>query len=109
MSATEIISDFMQGNNLDKEYLDKYPLYPDQLVYLNNILAHSSDTLIVKDGKVFYNTDIKQATTLEETLAAYLFVITNVKKAGLTLAIMNEQEVYFINHWEAEKYRRSVK
>lgn len=109
MSATEIISDFMKGNNLDKEYLDKYPLYPDQLVYLNNILAHSPDTLIVKDGKVFYNTDIKQATTLEETLAAYLFVITNVKKAGLTLAIMNEQEVYFINHWEAEKYRRSVK
>ena len=65
--------------------------------------------MTVKDGKVYYNTDIKQATTLEETLAAYVFVVTAVKKAGLTVSKMNEKEVDFINNWEAEKYRRSVK
>ena len=89
--------------------LDQTPLYPDQLVYLNNILLHSPNTLVVKDGEVYYNTDIKQATTLEETLAAYLFVVTAVKNANLTISKMNEKEVYFINNWEAEKYRRSVK
>jgi hypothetical protein len=64
--------------------------------------------MVVKDT-VYYNTDIKQATTLEETLAAYLFVVTTVKNANLTVSTMNEKEVYFINNWEAEKYRRSVK
>ena len=64
---------------------------------------------VVDGGEVYYNTDIKQATTLEETLSAYLFVVTAVKNAGLTISKMNEKEVYFINNWEAEKYRRSVK
>ena len=108
-SDTAIVKMFVAENQLDKALLDKYPLYPDQLVYLNNILAYSPDTLVVNKGKVYYNTDIKQATTLEETLAAYLFVITTVKNANLTLSTMNEKEVSFINNWEAEKYRRSVK
>ena len=108
-SATKIVTEFVEKNTLNKAVLDETPLYPDQLVYLNNILAHSPDTMVVKDGTVYYNTDIKQATTLEETLAAYLFVVTTVKNAKLTVSTMNEKEVYFINNWEAEKYRRSVK
>ena len=109
VSDTPIVKNFVKENVLDKALLDETPLYPDQLVYLNNILAHSPNTLVVKDGNVYYNTDIKQATTLEETLAAYLFVVTAVKNNGLTVSKMNEKEVYFINNWEAEKYRRSVK
>ena len=109
VSETPIVCDFVKANGLTKDFLDEYPLYPDQLVYLNNILQFSPDKLKVEDGKVYYNTDEKQATTLEETLAAYLFVITSVKNAGLTISKMSEKEVYFINHWEAEKYRRSVK
>lgn len=109
VSETKSVNEFVQNNGLTKEFLDKYPLYPDQLVYLNNILTHSPETLTVKGGTVYYKSDIKQATTLEETLAAYLFVLSAVKNAGLTLSTMNEKEVYFINNWEAEKYRRSVK
>ena len=109
VSETSIVTDFVTKNGLTKSFLDEYPLYPDQLVYLNNILAHSPETLIVKDGTVSYNADIKQATTLEETLAAYLFVVSTIKNAGLTINTMNEKEVDFINNWEAEKYRRSVK
>lgn len=109
VSETKIVNEFVKDNVLDKAYLDKYPLYPDQLVYLNNILLNSPNTLVVDGGKVYYNTDIKQATTLEETLSAYLFVMTTVKKNNLTVSTMNEKEVAFINGWEAEKYRRSVK
>ena len=109
VSETKVVNDFVKANVLDKAYLDKYPLYPDQLVYLNNILLNSPDTLVVKDSKVYYNTDIKQATTLEETLAAYLFVMSTIAKNNLTVSTMNEKEVAFINGWEAEKYRRSVK
>lgn len=109
ISETPILAQLIKEISPDKAYLDKYPLYPDQLVYLNNILAHSPDTLVIKDGAAYYHTDIKQATTLEETLAAYLFVIAAIKKNGLTVGTMNEKEVDFINNWEAEKYRRSVK
>ena len=109
VSETPIVRTFVKENGLNKAFLDKYPLYPDQLVYLNNILAHSPDTLVVNGGEVRYNTDIKQATTLEETLAAYLFVMETIIKAGLTVNTMSEKEVDFINNWEAEKYRRSVK
>lgn len=109
ISDTHVVKSFIAENDLNKEFLDTYPLYPDQLVYLNNILANSPDTLVVNKGKVYYNTDEKQATTLDETLAAYLFVITVLKNNKLKVSVMNEKEVGFINGWEAEKYRRSVK
>lgn len=109
VSETPVVKSFVKANGLDKAFLDRYPLYPDQLVYLNNILAHSPNTLVVNNGEVRYNTDLKQATTLEETLAAYLFIIETIRKAGLTVNTMSEKEVDFINNWEAEKYRRSVK
>ena len=109
VSETEIVNGFVAENGLSIGFLDENPLYPDQLVYLNNVLRFSPEKMRIADVKVRYFTDEKQATTLEETLAAYLFVINTVKKAGLTLSKMNEKEVYFINNWEAEKYRRSVK
>ena len=109
VSDTDIVKNFVKENLLTKDLLDETPLYPDQLVYLNNILAHSPNTMVNKYGNVYYNTDIKQATTLEETLSAYIYVVTAVKNNGLTVSKMNEKEVYFINNWEAEKYRRSVK
>ena len=109
VSDTKIVTDFIAKNTLNKAFLDKYPVYPDQLVYLNNILAHSPETMIVNDGTIFYSTDKKQATTLEETLSAYLFVLTTIKNNNLTVSTMSEKEVAFINNWEAEKYRRSVK
>lgn len=107
ISDTKVVCEFVKENGLKKEFLDKYPLYPDQLVYLNNVLAFSPETMYVENGKVIYNADEKKAVTLEETLSAYLYVITAVKNAGFTLSVMNEKEVYFINNWEAEKYRRS--
>ena len=109
VSETSVVGQFVSKNGLDKTFLDANPLYPDQLVYLNNVLNFSPEKMTVKGGKVFYKTDEKQATTLEETLAAYLYVMTVISKAGLTVSKMNEKEVDFINNWEAEKYRRSVK
>lgn len=108
-SNTKTVLDFVSKNGLTKALLDEKPLYPDQLVYLNNILAFSPETLTIKDGTVEYRADLKKATTLEETLFAYLFVNESIKNAGLTVSTMNEKEVDFINNWEAEKYRRSVK
>ena len=109
VSHTDIVAKFIKEYGLTLELLNEYPLYPDQLVYLNNILYSSPNLMAVDNGVLTYKTDIKQATTLEETLAAYAFVIISVKNNNLTLCTMNEKEVAFINGWEAEKYRRSVK
>ncbi len=108
VSETPVIKSFLAKYGLDKAFLDKYPLYPDQLVYLNNILAHAPEKMEVKDGTVTYNTERKEAQTLEETLSAYVFVIGTLKGANLEISTMNEKDVNFINNWEAEKYRRSV-
>ena len=108
-SETDIVKNYVKNNELNLEVLDKAPLYPDQLVYLNNLLRFNAEQMEVKKEAVVYHTDLKKARTLEETLSAYLFVITAVKNNKLTLSTMNEKEVYFINNWEAEKYRRSVK
>lgn len=109
VSNTNIVKSFVKDYGLNLEFLSKYPLYPDQLVYLNNTVYNSPDSLVVKNGKVFYNTDIKQATTLEETLSAYAFVIKTIKEKGLDISLMSDKDVAFINGWEAEKYRKSIK
>lgn len=109
ISHTDIVKKFIKEYGFSLELLNKYPLYPDQLVYLNNCLVNSPELITVEDGLICYHTDIKQATVLEETLSAYAFVVKSVKDNGLTLSLMSEKEVSFINNWEAEKYRRSVK
>jgi len=108
-SETKIVLDYVKANPLSLAVLDEMPIYPDQLVYLNNLLRFNPAQMTVANGTVTYNVDAKKARTLEETLAAYLFVISTIKKNKLTLSTMNEKEVDFINNWEAEKYRRSVK
>lgn len=107
-SETPLVMGFVKENALTKDMLDEYPLYPDQLVYLNNLIAFNPEKLQAKDGTVYYKTNEKEAVTLEETLFAYLFVITTLKAKGIEISTMSEKDVYFINNWEAEKYRRSM-
>ena len=109
ISHTDIVKQFVKVYGLSLEMLNKYALYPDQLVYLNNCMINTPNLITLKNGLVCYNTDIKQATVLEETLSAYAFVVKTVNDKGLDISLMSEKEVAFINNWEAEKYRRSVK
>ena len=108
ISNTPLVKEYLEKYGDFTEILEKYPLYPDQLVYLNNIINFNKENLVVKDNSVVYNTELKEATTLEETLFAYLFVIKTLTEKGLEISVMNEKEVAFINGWEAEKYRRSL-
>ncbi|MBR2969101.1 MAG: class II aldolase, partial [Clostridia bacterium] len=75
---------------------------------LNNILAFAPEKLQADATTVRYATNVKEAVTLEETLFAYLFVITTLKSKGIEISTMSEKDVDFINNWEAEKYRRSL-
>ncbi|MBP5307976.1 MAG: class II aldolase [Clostridia bacterium] len=108
VSETPLVKDFVKKNGLDKAFLDRYPLYPDQLVYLNNVLNFAPQKLNVSGDCVCYRTNGKEALTLEETLFAYLFVIETLQRRGAEISTMSEKDVDFINNWEAEKYRRSL-
>ncbi len=89
-----------------EEEIQKSILYPDQLVYLNAAL---------KDGKISFDGNsmiisaaAKEAAAIIETFAAFCYVLTAIKKAGLAVHIMDEAATGFINNWESEKYRKSI-
>jgi ribulose-5-phosphate 4-epimerase/fuculose-1-phosphate aldolase len=108
-SRTPLVLKFLGKYEVDKELFDMYPLYPDQLVYLNNCLAHTPNRMRFEDGTVIYDgVSHNQAVTMEETLAAFLFVLEKIWENNLPLSTMGEEDVKFINNWEAEKFRRSM-
>ena len=107
-SETAVVRDYLTKGELSLPVLDQIPLYPDQLVYLNNTLRLSGEKMKIYNGKVYYNTTRKEAETLEETLAAYLFIVSKLKALGKDISVMSSDDVKFINNWEVEKFRRSV-
>ena len=108
VSASKQPAEYLKKNPVNLLVLDKIPLYPDQLVYLNNTLRNDPSKMEVRGEQVYYRTSEKEAITLEETLCAYLFVVSQLRKHGLPISVMTGEDVDFINHWEAEKFRRTV-
>lgn len=104
MCNNAFVSEFLAS--FGEEEIQKSILYPDQLVYLNAAL---------KDGKISFDGNCmvikaaaKEASAIVETFAAFFYVLKAIKKAGLTVHIMDEAATGFINNWESEKYRKSI-
>lgn len=109
VSQTPAVTKFLEENDIDASFFDKYPLYPDQLVYLNSCLRLTPDKMIISGKKVYYkNVSLAEVITIEETLAAYLFAMSKLIKHNLPISVMGKKDVDFINNWEAEKYRKSI-
>lgn len=106
-SATFMLLKYLEKNEVSILSLDSVPLYPDQLVYLNNTVRLNPEKMTVKGGNVYYETNEKEANTLEETLAAYIYIVAKLKELKLPISIMGGEDVKFINNWEVEKFRRS--
>lgn len=106
-SATPYVVDFFKGNTIDMELFNTV-LYPDQLVYLNGNLNEGKIRLNPETGEMEYQTLYSEAVTVEETLAAWLYVMQQVKEHGYTLKTMPSDEIDFIRNWEGEKYRKSL-
>ncbi len=88
------------------EEIEKSVLYPDQLVYLN--AAMKDGKIAFSDSSIAINAPRKEALAIIETFAAFCYVLTAIKKAGLCIHTMDEAATGFINNWESEKYRKSV-
>jgi ribulose-5-phosphate 4-epimerase/fuculose-1-phosphate aldolase len=110
-SKTAFVIDFFKGSHLTRGFFDTI-LYPDQLVYLNEYVGVNTDdhklNINTATGEVIYKTNLAEATAIEETLAAFLYVILMLNAKGLTVKTMSGEESDFIKNWEGEKYRRSL-
>lgn len=105
-SGTVYLQEYVKANKVTAQLFSDIILYPDQLVYLNG----SADKMDINNetGEITYTTVQKEAQTIEETLAAYIFVIDKIKQLGMNIHTMGEAGVNFINNWESEKYRKSL-
>jgi rhamnose utilization protein RhaD (predicted bifunctional aldolase and dehydrogenase) len=111
-SATPMVQAFLKEHKADADFFERYPLYPDQLVYLNSGMIGAADTIKVfpdaASGSVLYRAGESEALAMEETLLGYVWVIRTIRKIGLTLKTMSPSDVAFIRNWESEAYRRSL-
>jgi rhamnose utilization protein RhaD (predicted bifunctional aldolase and dehydrogenase) len=111
-SDTPEVRTFLKEYKADVDFFERYPLYPDQLVYLNSGMIGAADSIKVfpdaESGSVLYRAGESEALAMEETLLGYAWVIGTIKKTGLKLKTMSSSDVAFIRNWESEAYRRSL-
>jgi rhamnose utilization protein RhaD (predicted bifunctional aldolase and dehydrogenase) len=110
-SETVFLKEFLKANKVGYDYFENI-LCPDQLVYLSgNICLDGMEgklNINTDTGSITYKTNHAEALTLEETLLAFIYVMSEVKKNKLELKVMSPTEVDFIRNWESEAYRRSL-
>lgn len=111
-SKTTYLNSFFCNKSIDLSFFEKYALYPDQLVYLNNSLSldgpQNKLNINTISGERLYKTNYSEAITIEETLLGYVYVIHNIEKCELDIKVMTQREIDFIKNWESEAYRKSL-
>ncbi len=124
-SATPWLAHELLAQKWELEDFTAKALYPDQLVFLAGQVAvagqGSLDEFSVvgpdakakaiifrKTGEVLYQCGATEAQTIEETIAAVLFIFKTIKAKGLTVSPMSEAGKSFIANWESEAYRKSI-
>ncbi|MGI6668182.1 MAG: class II aldolase/adducin family protein [Acetivibrionales bacterium] len=111
-SDTRYLIDIFRSGDFDADFIDSNVLYPDQLVYLHGNFAFDGTgkklNINPKTGDLVYTASLNEAMGMEETLAAYFYIISWVKKSGLTLKTMSDKDIGFILNWEGEAYRKSI-
>ncbi len=103
-SNTQYLKETITEKKMDEAYFDSLRLFPDQLVYLGGKMG-GAVKIDSSSGSIEYHTNEKEALILEEIMASTMFIINEIKRAGLTLRQMDQAGADFINNWESEKYR----
>lgn len=110
ISRTKFVYNFMARKNVIPDFFEKYPLYPDQLVYINSNLYTDKPKIEIntESAEVIYNTTYSEALAIEETLVAYFYVLDQIDKLGFTLKTMTQESTDYIKNWESEEYRKKL-
>ena len=91
-------------------------LFPDQAVFCNDIAevdssADNARALVQvskKTGDIIYTCSRKQALTIEEEIAAWIFITTQQKIANLKRKGISPEDVRYITSMEMEKHRKNI-
>lgn len=109
------LSELLRSGRYTPEFLAKNPLYPDQLVFLENGFFMDLPTVepnqCVADsrtGCVRMRMGKDKAQVTAETLTAVLFIQEHIRQSGHEVAFLNDAAKTFISNWESEKYRKSI-
>jgi len=122
VSNTPWLKEKIKDTKYDHNYFCVDALYPDQLVFLSGNMDIIDDvlpknpkdwgtnkcTVYRKSGDIVYNCAKGEAATIEETLAAVIFITSTIESKGYKVITMSESGKDFIANWEGEKYRKSV-
>lgn len=112
ISRTGYLIDYFKSHKIDNDFFDQIVLYPDQLVYLNSSLSvdamDNKLNINSQTGEIIYLTTESEAQTMEESMLAYVYIIDQMERFGLSPKSMNQTEINFIANWEGEKYRKSL-
>lgn len=112
IGTTQYLIDYFRGRDISPTFFDDIALYPDQLVYLGgNISVNEAGrkmNIQTRTGEIHYETNEKEALTMEETLMGFIYVVESIRKLNLPLKTMDQKETDFIRNWESEKYRKSL-
>jgi rhamnose utilization protein RhaD (predicted bifunctional aldolase and dehydrogenase) len=124
-SATPWLAQELLAQSWTLEDFTAKALYPDQLVFLGGQVevaetgsleafavsgpkAQAKATIFRQSGEVLYLCSATEALTIEQTLAALLFIFKTVLAKALTVNPMSEAGKSFIANWESEAYRKSI-
>ncbi len=112
ISRTGYLIDYFKSHKIDNDFFDLIVLYPDQLVYLNgNLSIDAMDNKLninSQTGEIIYLTTESEAQTMEESMLAYVYIIDQIERLGISVKSMQQNEINFIANWESEKYRKSL-
>jgi len=112
VGKTDFIQSYIKNNPVSID-LFKSVLYPDQIVYLGDeqiALDQMNNKININTGtgEVVYKAGHLEARTIEETLAAYLYIVYHIQNNGLELNPMTDEDIDRIKNWGAEKYRKKM-
>lgn len=115
ISDTPYLKERLQACAYTQDQLLNEPLYPDQMVFLNNTyfqdregISEGQAVSSTRTGELLLYMSKRKAMTIAETLTAVFFIMENIKKSGQTVLSMGDAARSFISNWESEKYRKSI-
>ena len=88
-------------------------LFPDQTVFFKDQIAYDSletnkKIQISALRKIKYNCNYREALSIHETMTAYLFIYDFMHSNNISIELIGDSEIDYINNMEMEKYRKKI-
>lgn len=110
-SSNPFLINYFKRNKFVNQDFFNQTLFPDQTVYFKENISfeyNKNKKVIIQKDKIIYNSNLKEASTIEETLIAYVFIRKQINSANLQCSFITKKEMNYIHNLESEKYRKKM-